>query len=81
LGKKISIFFNLWLKRAIRSAVGTGPGNAVAGHSPGIFKKTTLANLKTTGTNPAELFALSAAMAFKSSSGPFAFSMFKGHPL
>jgi hypothetical protein len=67
------------LKGAIGPAIGADPGDIIAGQAPGIFHKTALADLEPARTDPAELFAFSAAMALKGPSGPFALSNLVGH--
>ena len=56
-------------KPSLRATVGTGPGDAITGHSPGIFLKADLADLKPTAADPAELLTMAAAMALEGATG------------
>jgi hypothetical protein len=68
---KRSAFFPLppSSKPPIGPAIGAGPGDAVAGHPPGVFLEANLADLKPAGADPAELLPPAAAMALKGAPG------------
>jgi len=57
------------LKPPVPAAIRTGPGYAVAGHSPGVFIEAPAADLETARADPAKFLPFPAAMALEGSAG------------